>query len=114
MWRAVWNWLGMVGMLGWTGRVWWVDRQKLWFEGERLGGGGVVDVAWVRWRRTSGRQGLRLERQRCEEERMRWRRWDPWMQQWSRWVVGGWGKEGTAGMVGVWVEERAAGEDRVL
>ena len=29
-------------------------------------------------------------------------------------MVGGWGKEGTAGMVGVWVEERAAGEDRVL
>ena len=100
MWRAVCNWLGVDSMVGWwASRVRWVDGQKLWFQGERLGSGGVVDVARVR--RTNRGQGLRLERKRCEQEGVGWRRWDPWMQQWSWWVVGGGGKE------------RAAGEDWV-
>ena len=50
-------------MVGWVGRVGWVDRQKLWFEGEWLG---VVDVAWVRCWRTNGGQVLRMERHGCE------------------------------------------------
>ena len=65
----------------WACRVWWVDGQKLWFQGERLGSGGVVDVARVR--RTNRGQGLRLERKRCEQEGVGWRRWNPWMQQCS-------------------------------
>ena len=79
MWWAVWDWMGMERMVGWARRVWWVDGQKLWFEGERLWGGGVVDVAWVSRRRSNGRQGLRLERQRCEQEGVGWWRCNSWM-----------------------------------
>ena len=53
MWWAVWNWLVMDRMVGWAGRVWWVDGQKLRFQCERLGSGGMVDVPWVGLRRTN-------------------------------------------------------------
>ena len=65
-WRqwVVCDWLMMDRrMVGWVGRVGWVDRQKLWFQGEWLG---VVDVAWVGCWRTNGGQVLRMERHGCE------------------------------------------------
>ena len=84
MWPAVCNWLGVDGMVGWwASRVWWVDGKKLWLQCERLGGGSMVDVARVRRRRTNRRQGLWLERKRCEQEGVGWRRWNPRMQKWS-------------------------------
>ena len=69
---VMWIYLGMDSMVGWwvdSGHR-WVGGEELWFEGERRGGGGVVDVARVGcwW-------------QRCEKEGVGTWRWDSWDQR---------------------------------